>query len=59
MSHIHFTSTETYRKRVIQLGESPDRVFLVGALGVDAIARASFLSKEELETKLDCNQLKK
>jgi len=59
MSHIHFTSTETHRKRVIQLGESPDRVFLVGALGVDAIARVSFLSEEELETKLDYKFLNK
>ena len=59
MSHIHFTSTEAYRKRVIQLGESPDRVFLVGALGVDAIARVSFLTKEELETKLDYRFLNK
>ena len=59
MSHIHFTSTEAYRKRVIQLGESPDRVFLVGALGVDAIARVSFLSKEELETNLDYRFLNK
>jgi GDP/UDP-N,N'-diacetylbacillosamine 2-epimerase (hydrolysing) len=34
MSHLHFTSTEGYRKRVIQLGESPDRVFNVGVLGI-------------------------
>ena len=31
MSHLHFTSTEEYRKRVIQLGEAPERVFHVGA----------------------------
>lgn len=35
MSHLHFTSTEPYRQRVIQLGESPERVFNVGALGVE------------------------
>lgn len=53
MSHLHFTSTEEYRKRVIQLGESPDRVFNVGAIGVENIKRGSFLSKEELENSLD------
>ena len=53
MSHLHFTSTEEYRKRVIQLGESPDRVFNVGAIGVENIKKSSFLSKEELENSLD------
>lgn len=52
MSHLHFTSTEEYRKRVIQLGESPDRVFDVGAIGVENIKKGSFLSKEELENSL-------
>lgn len=35
MSNFHFTSTEEYRRRVIQLGESPDRVFYMGALGAE------------------------
>lgn len=52
MSHLHFTSTEEYRKRVIQLGENPDRVFNVGAIGVENIKKGSFLSKEELENSL-------
>lgn len=39
MSLLHFTSTEAYRRRVIQLGEAPERVFNVGALGVENIAR--------------------
>ncbi|MCD8268485.1 MAG: UDP-N-acetylglucosamine 2-epimerase, partial [Parabacteroides sp.] len=52
MSHLHFTSTEEYRKRVIQLGESPDRVFNVGAIGLDNIKTCKFLSKEELEKSL-------
>ena len=30
MSYLHFTSTEEYRRRVIQLGENPERVFCVG-----------------------------
>ena len=35
MSQYHFTSTEVYRKRVIQLGENPERVFYLGALGAE------------------------
>ena len=52
MSHLHFTSTEVYRQRVIQLGEQPDRVFYVGAIGVENIKRVPLLSKSELETNL-------
>ncbi|MFK7777238.1 MAG: UDP-N-acetylglucosamine 2-epimerase [Gimesia sp.] len=52
MSHFHFTSTEIYRKRVIQLGEHPDRVFCVGAIGLDSINRLNLLSREELESSL-------
>ena len=53
MSHLHFPSTEEYRKRVIQLGEQPDRVFNVGALGVENIKRIPLLGKEEIEKDLD------
>lgn len=53
LSHLHFTSTEEYSKRVIQLGEQPDRVFNVGALGVENIKKTTLLSKEELEKSLD------
>ncbi len=49
MSYLHFTSTNEYRKRVIQLGEHPDRVFDVGALGVENIKDLPLLSKEDLE----------
>lgn len=48
MSTLHFASTEGYRKRIIQLGESPERVFTVGALGVENAKRQRLLSKEEL-----------
>ena len=51
-SYLHFTSTEVYRKRVIQLGEHPSRVFNVGALGIDNIKKLKLLTKEELEKKL-------
>jgi GDP/UDP-N,N'-diacetylbacillosamine 2-epimerase (hydrolysing) len=52
MSHLHFVATEEYRKRVIQLGENPRYVFLVGGLGVDGIHEVRLLSKEELEGSL-------
>lgn len=52
MSYLHFTSTEEYRRRVIQLGENPERVYNVGALGVENVLHQPLLSKEELESKL-------
>ncbi len=52
MSYWHFTSTEEYRRRVIQLGESPDRVFNVGALGVENIHKVVPISKSELDEYL-------
>ena len=53
MSHLHFTATEEYRKRVIQLGENPKRVFNVGGMGVENIKRLKLLSKEELEASIN------
>ena len=53
MSYFHFASAEEYRKRIIQLGESPERVFNVGAIGLDNIKNMDFLSKDELENDLD------
>jgi GDP/UDP-N,N'-diacetylbacillosamine 2-epimerase (hydrolysing) len=52
MSHLHFTSTEIYRNRVIQLGEDPDRVFNVGAPGIDSIHRIKLMEKADLEVVL-------
>lgn len=52
MSYLHFTSTEEYRRRVIQLGEDPERVFYVGALGIENIKKIKLLSKKELENLL-------
>lgn len=53
MSYLHFTSAEENKKRVIQLGENPKRVFNVGALGIDNIRNMKLLSKKELEKQLD------
>lgn len=52
MSLLHFTSTEQYRKRVIQLGEAPDRVFNVGAIGLDNITKMKLLTREEIEREI-------
>ena len=49
MSHFHFAATQTYRKRIIQLGENPARVFNVGGLGVDSIRSYNFLTKSETQ----------
>lgn len=53
MSHLHFVAAEDYRNRVIQLGEQPERVFLVGGLGIDAIKRTTFMTREALEESID------
>jgi GDP/UDP-N,N'-diacetylbacillosamine 2-epimerase (hydrolysing) len=53
MSHLHFVAAEEYRQRVIQLGEQPERVFLVGGLGIDSIKRLNLLDRAELEASLD------
>jgi GDP/UDP-N,N'-diacetylbacillosamine 2-epimerase (hydrolysing) len=52
MSHLHFTSTEEYRKRVIQLGENPDYVFNVGALGVEVIRKLRLLMRQKLKDEI-------
>jgi GDP/UDP-N,N'-diacetylbacillosamine 2-epimerase (hydrolysing) len=52
MSHLHFTSTAEYRRRVIQLGENPRFVFGVGAIGLDNVRNLKLLSRTELERQL-------
>lgn len=53
MSHLHFTSCQEYRNRVIQLGENPERVFNVGSLGVENITKMVLLNKDQLEKSLN------
>lgn len=48
----HFVAAEAYRKRVVQLGECPDKVFNVGAPGLDNLVRLPLLTREELEIEL-------
>ena len=52
MSHLHFTSTEAYRQRVIQMGEQPSAVFNVGSLGCDNIKYMDLMDKVKLEESL-------
>jgi len=53
MSHLHFVAAEEYRRRVIQLGEQPCKVHLVGGLGIDNIKRLALLPRIELEESLE------
>ena len=52
MSYLHFCATETYRQRVIQMGEDPARVFNSGAPGIDNIINLNLLTKKILEKEL-------
>ena len=53
MSQIHFVAANEYQNRVVQLGENPEYVHLVGGLGVDLIQNLKLYTKKELETELD------
>ncbi len=53
MSQLHFTATETYRSRIIQLGEQPDHVFNVGGTGIDNIVRLQLLDRDEFQKAID------
>src|SRR5690606_33419359 len=52
LAFLHFTSTEVYRRRVIQMGECPKRVINCGALGLEAMSRQSTASREQLVEKI-------
>ena len=53
LSYLHGASTEDHRRRIIQLGESPDRVFNVGAIGLDHLNRSRLMSVDELASDLN------
>ncbi len=59
MSHLHFTATDEYKNRVIQLGEQPTRVFNVGGMGIENIKRLELLSHKEFEKSIDFKLNKK
>ncbi len=51
-SQYHFVSAKKYYNRLIQLGNSPKHIFLVGGLGVSNIRNIKFISKKNVEKKL-------
>ena len=51
-SHLHFVSHDQAQKRVIQMGESPQRVFNVGSLSIDHIKKLTFMSQNQFEEKI-------
>lgn len=53
LASLHFVAAEPYKARVIQMGENPDRVFLVGGLGVDAMLHLPLLNREDVERRLN------
>jgi GDP/UDP-N,N'-diacetylbacillosamine 2-epimerase (hydrolysing) len=55
MAHLHFASCEAYRQRIIQLGEAPERVFNVGALGVENIRHMPLMERNELSRAIGFN----
>ncbi len=59
LSQVHFVAHKEYKKRVIQLGEIPKNIFLTGALGAENIKKTNFISKADLEKKLDFKFSKK
>lgn len=59
LSHVHFVSSENYKKRVLQLGETKKNVFNVGSLGVESIKKNKFLSRNKLQSFLRIKFLKK
>lgn len=52
LSYLHFPGCEIYRKRIVQMGEAPNRVFNFGDVGVENIYKTAFLTKKELEDSL-------
>lgn len=52
MSHLHFVAAEEYRRRVVQMGEQPERVYLVGGMGVDNIKHLALMERAALEASL-------
>lgn len=53
MAHLHFTATEEYRRRVIQLGEAPEHVFTVGAMAIDNIVGQQLMDRRAFEESIN------
>lgn len=55
MATFHFPATEAYKRRILQMGEPPERVFNCGAPGLDLLYRQDLLARDELQSSLDLN----
>lgn len=53
MSHLHFASTDEHKNRIIQMGEDPQNVYNVGAIGLDTVKNLPLLTTEDLQEELD------
>ncbi len=52
LASLHFVATHEFQRRVIRMGEDPEKVFVVGGLGVDSISRLKILTRPEIESNL-------
>jgi GDP/UDP-N,N'-diacetylbacillosamine 2-epimerase (hydrolysing) len=52
LASLHFVATPEFQKRVIRMGEVPEKVFVVGGLGVDSISRLKILTRQQIELNL-------
>jgi GDP/UDP-N,N'-diacetylbacillosamine 2-epimerase (hydrolysing) len=59
MSHLHFATTEEYKKRIIQMGEQPSRVFNFGAPALELMEKIELLSREKLNEEFGQEFLQK
>lgn len=55
IAHYHFTATENSRKRLIKMGEDKERIFVVGAPGLDAVYLEKIMKREELFSRYKLN----
>lgn len=59
LSYLHFASTQKYADKILQMGEDPDKVFNIGALGVENIKALTLLSRDEFEKSINFKLHKK
>lgn len=55
LSQLHFTAMEVYRRRLLKMGESPERVFTVGEIGLDALSYMTLMDRDKFEKTIEFN----
>lgn len=53
MSHLHFAAAEEYGRRIMQLGEDPQNIYVVGSVGLENFCRLPFPDVEKLSSDID------